>query len=321
MAKITEKNTKKEILEALQETEKKLADLKATNTTTADKVKNDAIRIEEEQAEDLINMNILNDTIVNQYKSLKDTISMYESKLQELHKIEVGLNTLESIAIVQRQKEEEYKTTNEKIIADFKLEYAEKKMAAEENITQLKAEYAKSKTKLEEEYNQLKENLEIQRKREAEEYDYNLKRKRAIENDKWEDEKALREKTLSDRELAIIERENNIKELDVKIEELTANYNNLLKEQQVKIDKAFEDGVAKAKKSCAIEIASIKKDAEWKAELDKSKIEALNQTLLTKEEEAKELRAKLDSAYTRIQEMAIEQSKNAAPRIIESNNK
>ena len=321
MAKITEKNTKKEILEALQETEKKLADLKATNTTTADKVKNDAIRIEEEQAENLINMNILNDTIVNQYKSLKDTISMYESKLQELHKIEVGLNTLESIAIVQRQKEEEYKTTNEKIIADFKLEYAEKKMAAEENITQLKAEYAKSKTKLQEEYNQLKENLEIQRKREAEEYDYNLKRERAIENDKWEDEKALREKTLSDRELAIIERENNIKELDVKIEELTANYNNLLKEQQVKIDKAFTDGIAKAKKSCAIEIASIKKDAEWKAELDKSKIEALNQTLLTKEEEAKELRAKLDSAYTRIQEMAIEQSKNAAPRIIESNNK
>ena len=39
------------------------------------------------------------------------------------------------------------------------------------------------------------------------------------------------------------------------------------------------------------------------------------------EDEIKELRAKLDSAYTRIQEMAIEQSKSAAPRIIESNNK
>ena len=109
--------------------------------------------------------------------------------------------------------------------------------------------------------------------------------------------------------------------MDAKIEELTANYNTLLEEQKVKLEKAFADGEAKAEKTCAIKINAIKKDADWEAELAKSKIEALNKALLAKEDEAKELRAKLDSAYTRIQEMAIEQSKSAAPRIIESNNK
>ena len=321
MAKITEKNTKKEILEALQETEKELANLRTANMTTADVVKKEEIKVKEEQAADLIDMNILNDTITTQYKSLIDTIAMYKSKIEELHKIEVGLDTLESIVIVQHKKEEEYRIANEKALADFKLEYAEKKMAAEQEIADLKTTFAKTKATLQDEYNQLKKDLEKQRNREEEEYNYNLKRERAIENDKWIDEKTIREKELAVREAAIIERENRIAEMDAKIEELTANYNTLLEEQKVKLEKAFADGEAKAEKTCAIKINAIKKDADWEAELAKSKIEALNKALLAKEDEAKELRAKLDSAYTRIQEMAIEQSKSAAPRIIESNNK
>ena len=321
MAKITEKNTKKEILEALQETEKELANLRTANMTTADVVKKEEIKVKEEQAADLINMNILNDTITTQYKSLIDTIAMYKSKIEELHKIEVGLDTLESIVIVQHKKEEEYRIANEKALTDFKLEYAEKKMAAEQEIADLKTTFAKTKATLQDEYNQLKKDLEKQRNREEEEYNYNLKRERAIENDKWIDEKTIREKELAVREAAIIERENRIAEMDAKIEELTANYNTLLEEQKVKLEKAFADGEAKAEKTCTIKINAIKKDADWEAELAKSKIEALNKALLAKEDEAKELRAKLDSAYTRIQEMAIEQSKSAAPRIIESNNK
>ena len=39
MAKVTEKNTKKEILEALREVEAKLAERRAAVTTTADTVK------------------------------------------------------------------------------------------------------------------------------------------------------------------------------------------------------------------------------------------------------------------------------------------
>ena len=321
MAKITEKNTKKEILEALQETEKELANLRTANMTTADVVKKEEIKVKEEQAADLINMNILNDTITTQYKSLIDTIAMYKSKIEELHKIEVGLDTLESIVIVQHKKEEEYRIANEKALTDFKLEYAEKKMAAEQEIADLKTTFAKTKATLQDEYNQLKKDLEKQRNREEEEYNYNLKRERAIENDKWIDEKTIREKELAVREAAIIERENRIAEMDAKIEELTANYNTLLEEQKVKLEKAFADGEAKAEKTCTIKINAIKKDADWEAELAKSKIEALNKAILAKEDEAKELRAKLDSAYTRIQEMAIEQSKSAAPRIIESNNK
>ena len=81
---------------------------------------------------------------------------------------------------------------------------------------------------------------------------------------------------------------------------------------------ALKEGEAKAEKTCAIKIAGIKKDAEWQDEIAKREIASLKAALKAKEEEAAELRSKLDNAYTRIQEMAIEQSKASTPRLVET---
>lgn len=307
MAKVTEKNTKKEILEALREVEAKLAERRAVVTTTADTVKAAEVVAKKATAKEIIEMNILNDEITNKYNDLLSTIDVLTKEIEELHEIKVGLDTLEALMIVQNNKK-----------AEFEVEMAQKKVEEEANIEALKARYNKLSAELREEYAELRKELEKTRKREAEEFEYNLKRERAIENDKWEDEKASREKALSAKEAAVAEREALAQEKDVKISTLMNEIASLEAKAKENIAIALKEGEAKAEKTCAIKIAGIKKDAEWQDEIAKREIASLKAALKAKEEEAAELRSKLDNAYTRIQEMAIEQSKASTPRLVET---
>lgn len=154
--------------------------------------------------------------------------------------------------------------------------------------------------------------------REAEEYEYNLKRKRAIENDNWEDEKATREKELAEKEAAVVKREFTVNELVAEVASLNSIIDALKATHIEDVQKALKEGEAKAEKTCAIKTAAIKKDAEWQAEMSKQEIDTLKASLNAKEQETAELRAKLDDAYTRIQQMAIEQSKASSPRLVET---
>lgn len=101
MAKVTEKNTKKEILEALREVEAKLAERRAAVTTTADTVKAAEVVNKKATAKEIIEMNILNDEITNKYNDLLSTIDVLTKEIEELHEIKVGLDTLEALLIVQ----------------------------------------------------------------------------------------------------------------------------------------------------------------------------------------------------------------------------
>ena len=62
----------------------------------------------------------------------------------------------------------------------------------------------------------------------------------------------------------------------------------------------------------------IEKDSKWQAEVLKKEIASLREFNDEKTREAQELRTKLDDAYTRIQEMALEQAKASTPRVIET---
>lgn len=318
MAKVTEKNTKKEILEALKEAEAKLAERREANTTTADVVRVKEVEAKKNDAKEIVEMNILNSDITAKYKSLLDTVDMLERKVQELHEVKAGLDTLEALMIVQNNTKANFEAEMAEKKATFDKTMQERKAEEEASIEKLRAKYSKLMDELREEYHELKKELEKTRKREIEEYEYKLKRERAIENDKWQDEKASREKTLSAKEAAVAEREALVQEKDVKISTLMNEIASLEVKAKENIAIALKEGEAKAEKTCAIKIAGIKKDAEWQDEIAKREIASLKAALKAKEEEAAELRSKLDNAYTRIQEMAIEQSKASTPRLVET---
>ena len=318
MAKVTEKNTKKEILEALKEAEAKLAERREANTTTADVVRVKEVEAKKNDAKEIVEMNILNSDITAKYKSLLDTVDMLERKVQELHEVKAGLDTLEALMIVQNNTKANFEAEMAEKKATFDKTMQERKAEEEASIEKLRAKYSKLMDELREEYHELKKELEKTRKREIEEYEYKLKRERAIENDKWQDEKASREKTLSAKEAAVAEREALVQEKDVKISTLMNEIASLEAKAKENIAIALKEGEAKAEKTCAIKVAGIKKDAEWQDEIAKREIASLKAALIAKEEEVTELRSKLDNAYTRIQEMAIEQSKASTPRLVET---
>lgn len=321
MSKVTEKNTKAQILDAYEEAMRTIAELKAGKTTTAEVVKAKEVKAVKESAKQIVEMNILDAGIVAKYNNLLETIKMLEAEIEELYGIKKEADTLEALINAYKDDERKFKIAKEERLAKANEEYEEKVAANNKKIAELKDDYAKLLSDLKAKYQEEKVTLEKERVREKEEYTYNLNRERTIENDKWADEKATREKELTDRENAVAKRElematyeaeklehlNKIKELESLIEE----------EKQA----SFEEGKAKAKKEA--DTSKIFSDRAHKAELDRKddRIAALESALEEARQANKSLQSKLDESYARIQSMAIEAAKNSGVRMVESTNK
>lgn len=321
MSKVTEKNTKAQILDAYEEAMRTIAELKAGKTTTAEVVKAKEIKAVKESAKQIVEMNILDAGIVAKYNNLLETIKMLEAEIEELYGIKKEADTLEALINAYKDDERKFKIAKEERLAKANEEYEEKVAANNKKVAELKDDYAKLLSDLKAKYQEEKVALEKERAREKEEYTYNLNRERTIENDKWADEKATREKELTDRENAVAKRElematyeaeklehlNKIKELESLIEE----------EKQA----SFEEGKAKAKKEA--DTSKIFSDRAHKAELDRKddRIAALESALEEARQANKSLQSKLDESYARIQSMAIEAAKNSGVRMVESTNK
>ena len=315
MSKVTEKNTKKEILEALRATEAELKAAREATTTTADKVETKRKETVKETAKQVAEEEILNPVVVEKYKALKEANEMLEKELEETHEIKKSVDTLEALYVVHAKKEAELKDEYAQLKVNLEKDHQAKKAAMIEEYKEEEMLRRKAIADLKEAFAEEKKSLELTRKREEEIYEYNLQRKRAKENDNWEDKKATREKELANREAAITERETSMDELEAVVEESNKKLASMEIAMKVKIEEALKEGEAKAEKVCAIKEAAVKKDAEWQKKISDEKISNLQIAIDQKNEENESLQAKLDEAYTRIQNMAIAQS-NANGRTI-----
>lgn len=315
MSKVTEKNTKKEILEALRATEAELKAAREATTTTADKVETKRKEAVKETAKQVAEEEILNPVVIEKYKSLKEANEMLEKELEETHEIKKTVDTLEALYVVHAKKEAELKDEYAQLKVNLEKEHQTKKAAMVEEYKNEEMLRRKAIADLKEEYAEEKKALELVRKREKEEYEYNLKRARSIENDNWEDEKTTREKELADKEAAVEKREIAVNDLEEQLEEANNKVAMMEAAMKTKIEEAIKEGENKAEKVCAIKEAAVKKDAEWQKKISDETISNLQIAVEHKDEEIDSLKAKLDEAYTRIQNMAIAQS-NANGRVI-----
>lgn len=318
MSKVTEKNTKAQILDAYEQAMKTIAELKAGKTTTAEVVKAKEVKAVKEAAKQIVEMNILDASIISKYNNLLKTIKMLEAEIEELYGIKREADSLEALINSYKDKtrelETQYKEKVNSLDKEFRIRQESNKAVYQKEVD----ECVKKIQELKQDYKEEKEKLDKERAREKEEYTYNLNRERAIENDKWLDEKTAREKELAVRESAVTERELEVDELNKKVVAFEDKVTKLELERQEIYDKGVADGTSKAKKEA--ETSKEFANRAHKAELERKEdiITSLQATVEDYKSANITLQNKLDEAYARIQSMAIEAAKNSGTRVIES---
>ena len=290
---ITLKNTKAEILEALNEAlerEKELEKVKYNPQKEEEtRKKETAIETTKENVE----KKIFSDELNNKFKNLELAISAEEEKLKELYGVEEELSNL--TVVVNAGKDYMTRLENEK---EIKTEEVNSK------IKELEESYNTKKGELGKEYELKAKNLKLERDREVEEYNYKLKRDREITNNKWEDEKNEREKILKEKENKTEEllkeaelKAEHVKELEVKVAEIPE----LLQQEY---ERGKKEAIAEIQKENKYATELLKKDFQNTIDRQNDKIEALQEELKKASSEKESLQNKLDQAYNQIKEMA-----------------
>lgn len=310
MSKITMKSTKQEIMEAYEEAMKKIAESESgkDDPVAAAKAENDKKIIESAQM--IVEDNILNPVIIERYENLKTAIEMKNKELQELYGIETKANSLVAMINAYKDKEIELKDKYNARTKELDDEFTKKELILKEEIASLEKSKEDLINKIQNESNELTKSLNKKHKREEEEYEYNLKRSRKVENDRWEDEKAAREKELTEREAAVkadeaelADRTSYIEELEKKVEEIPE----LIQDAK---DKAFAEGKAKADKSNAFEVRALKQQNDYNTQILDDKVDRLYSEVDSLKAEKANLQAKLDDAYAQMRELAAETVKS-----------
>lgn len=290
---ITLKNTKAEILNALNEAlerEKNMAKIKYEPEKEEKKQKTQkAIETTRESVE----QKIFSEDLNNKFLSLETAIEAEEEKLKELYGIEKELNNL--VVVVNAGKDYMAELENNKKIKTEELN---------NSIKELEEQYKIKKEELEKEYESRAKELKLQRDRETEEYNYKIKREREIANNKWEDEKLERENTLAKKEEEVTElledaesKAEHIKELEDKVNEIPT----LLDKEYAR---GRKEAIAELEKDHKFETELLKKDFQNTIDRQNDKIESLKEEVQKSNEEKKSLQEKLDLSYNQIKEMA-----------------
>lgn len=304
MAEVTMKSTKVEIMEAYKAA---VAKLDAKSAMIDDPAKEAAAKLKAEvikSADATAKEDIFNPEIIKKYNDLTEAIEIKQLELDELYGIETKANAMAAMINAYKEKNEELKENQAAKEAAIEAELGEKRDTLKAEIEALKQQKQDVMNSVNAEAKAKEDAIKLARHRDEEEYAYNLKRNRKAENDKWEDEKAAREKILELRETAALEKETElnakadyIKELEAKVEEIPTL-----------IAAAKEEGINKGKadadKSNAFEVRALKKDAEYQKQLLEDKNERLAEDLATARAEKIEVQQKLDDAYAQMRELA-----------------
>ena len=290
---ITLKNTKAEILEALNEALEREKDLQKVKYEPEKEEKQRKQEKAIEETRENVEQKIFSDELNSKFENLEIAIKAEEEKLKELYGIEKELSNL--VVVVNAGKD---------YIAKLEEEKQEKEKEINSKIQELEEEYDTKKEELEKEYELKAKNLKIEREREQEEYNYKIKRERQIDNNNWQDEKQKREKELEEKETKTMElleevedKKEHLEELEKKVEEIPE----LLKSEYERGAKEKEEEIKKENKFTT---ELLKKDYQNTIDRQKDKIDSLVEELNKSNEEKKAIQEKLDQAYTQIKDMA-----------------
>ena len=290
---ITLKNTKAEILDALNKALEREKNINKAKSNPEKEEKEKQVKQAIENSKKNVQENIFSQELISKFNELELAIEAEEEKLRNLYSVEKELNNLTIIANGGK---------------DYLLDLENKKKSEEEKlklmIEDLTNEYKKKSDELKNEYDMKERALKLERTREAEEYTYKVKREREIDKNKWEDEKKVREDNLKNREKEanllledLKQREKNLNDLEKKV----ADIPNIM-------DKEYERGKNESKKEMEKEneykVELLKKDYQNKIDRQEDKINSLNSEIEKLNNLNSSLQEKMDKAYSELKELA-----------------
>ena len=290
---ITLKNTKQEILDALNEAllrEKNSAKMKS-NPVEEERARKTQVAVSETKKN--VEQNIFSNELNNKFKDLELAISEEEEKLKNLYGLEKELNNLTLVVNAGKDFLEELE--NKKKTETLRIE---------SEIKRLEEEYHAKTDELTKDFEAKSKALKIEREREAEEYNYKIKREREIANNTWDDEKKKRELALKEKEVETQKLLDEAKEKAGYLEELehkVAEIPNLLNKEY---ERGLKEAKAELEKEHKYEVEILKKDYQNKVDRQNDKIEALNDELKRSNELNVSLQEKTDKAYAELKELA-----------------
>ena len=285
MSKVTMKSTKQEIFNRLLEVEKELEQKDMATMTTADIEAKKIQKEKVEKANNLVGKNILNETIVEEYNALLETKEAIETEIKNLYDIKANAYTLEALKIVHNEELEKFK---------------------------------EQKSTLQEEIKNAQTQIERERDEEEKEYVFQRDKKRKEEERKYETQRIEKELKLQDREKAVAEREQAVKDKEKEYQELAEKVASLTTELDVKFAEGKDVGKKEADKSNAFEKHAMENKHNAEVEKLENKIEILESSLATEKERNNTLSEKLDKAYEKINNTALEVAKNSGTKVIDN---
>ncbi|ALF52439.1 hypothetical protein ACX27_05575 [Nostoc piscinale CENA21] len=325
--KLTDKNTKAEILQAYEELTKETSGLK-TQLNQALKANQNA-NVEKPKLEQNTTMtqpttiqqkmnytieslakiqlgfgsaaNELSEQLTTQASKLGEIRQSVETEitaLKQLHNLEIAEDTLDTLITAYEDNSKAYQE-----------EYNQRYEVLSQEILEQRIAWQKEQDEYKQSIKERNDNLNKTRQRDTAEYKYDLELQRKLSSDEYEQaQKTLykqleefqqeTEKQLSEKEKQIAEREKQFEEAKAKVEAFP-------KEKEAAIKKATEEGKGIAHYQAKVKADLYGKEVEGQKRFYEQRLQSLEQTITNQETRIQNLSKQLDSALKQVQDLAV----------------
>lgn len=333
---VTERNTKKEILEALEVAEKLLAQKeqgtfnpekiaeakskketveKAESAVTTSGVVSVVAKLQEELALIADEIAASTSTATAEYLDINAAIDIKKAELAELYEIEAKATTL--AGLIQAHQD---LTENQK--ADF----AELKAKFDAELAEIRADITAAKVEFEEQRKLNNAALKQEEDRRKAEFEYEFARSKQAREDSLNDELAAKRKKLAEEREEFSKEKAELEKRVEKQDELEAQVAAIPELIEAAEEKAA--AAAKKKAETAAHFARREAEAESDAEIRvlKNEVDMLKEALANERDARKATEVKLEAAYASVENVAkasVEgaRTENAVNRVLETINK
>ncbi|HDQ44786.1 MAG TPA: hypothetical protein ENN17_04690 [bacterium] len=304
---VSEKNKKKEILDAYHEALRELQEKREAAMKPEQKAEEKRVR-EVVKTADALSLDGVSQSL-NQLKTdLGKTLTMIMEKLEgEISRYQA---VRQAVEIQEKELSEIYEIQKAAISLGALIEAENRqRQSFEEEMAQARNAWEKEKSAFETELKERREQEEKQRKREREEYEYQFRREQQAVRDKLADEtgklekelaekQAAAEKAITDREQAVRAREEAVESLEKRIRELEDG-----REQDVQ--KAIEETTERLQKESDTAEAQSQALFDGERNVLKGRIQALEETVKNQNAQIVQLSKQLEKAAQQVQDIAV----------------
>lgn len=321
--KVSEKNTKSQILNAYDDLLKKVQEMGKEDRQAQKVAKDEKATVEkagkstsDQIIADLANLKLqivrsfdsLEDSLINEYKKLKtlqEAISIEARNLDEVHQIKINADSLTALLLGHKEKKVEFEAYMLAEKEEFEREKAEKE-----------ADWKKKLVYIEQNFKEEKESLAKERKRDEEEYAYRLAHDRTKEKDSYEQKQALLEKELNEKrqalEVEFAEREKVLSDQELELKELREKVNAFPEILKREVSQSEKQVVREIELKHKYESQLREGEVAGEKKLGLQMIAALEAEIKEKERQIDHLTQKTGQASAQVQDIALKAIEGAS---------